>query len=218
MSVEERLAIDVAPLCPHGFADPVACEDCSPSEETDQEALALARMRIPAGLQGARLWNWEPADGVPRKACEEYVSAWPPARPFLWLGGNIGTGKSHLAAAILFTARERWGVYGQFWSVSEVADSYRAASSPEYEGPWPAGALDVALKETPLLVLDDLGRERVTGFSEARLFAVVDARYREQRPTVVTTNAGAEDIEPALRSRLLSGIEVRFTGRDRRMQ
>lgn len=197
------------------MADPVACAECTATPENLRD-LELSRMRLPRHLEGSRIWNWEPADGAPRKACEMYVATWPPARPFLWLGGNIGTGKSMLAVGILRDAREKHGVLGQFWSAAEIADSYRAASNPEYEGPWPTASLDAALKGAPLLVIDDLGRERVTGFSEARLFAVVDTRYREGLATVVTTNAAHEDIEPALRSRLLSGYEVQFTGKDRR--
>ena len=50
-----------------------------------------------------------------------------------------------------------------------------------------------------------------------KLYRVVDARYRERLPTIVTTNVDPGAIDPRIRSRLLSGIEVRFSGPDRRV-
>lgn len=215
MSSEELATLEVPPKCEHGYADPAGCDECFPSvPSTETRQLESLRMRLPGHLATATLDNWRPECPAPIR---EYVASWPPAKPMLWLGGNIGTGKSHLAVGIIRGVRGRYGVTGQFWPVTEVVDSYRAAASPEYEGPWNATALTAALTGAPLLVLDDLGAEYGTEFSAARLFAVVDHRYRERLPTVVTTNVAAGAIDPRLRSRLLSGEEVRFTGPDRRM-
>ena len=50
-----------------------------------------------------------------------------------------------------------------------------------------------------LLVLDDLGKETHTQFSNATLFRVVDARYSNKRPTVVTSQ-----LEPSAMARKLA--------------
>ena len=48
-------------------------------------------------------------------------------------------------------------------------------------------ALDI-LVSTPVLVLDDLGKERLTARLEADLFAVIDDRTSNLRTTIITTN------------------------------
>ena len=45
-----------------------------------------------------------------------------------------------------------------------------------------------AVKETPFLVLDDLGAEKMTEWVGEQLFCIVNHRYNEQLPTVVTSN------------------------------
>lgn len=213
MSSEELAALmaeDLAP-CPHGGADPAACPDCAePAARTDPNDL----MRVPEEFRGAAIAGL-PA-GV-RAAVSPFVEAWPRSMPFLWLGGSIGAGKTYAACAILRAVHREYGVAGRFWPVSEIADGYRAASDPDYTGPWPAAVLDNALMRAPLLVLDDFGAERATEFSTGKLYRVADARYRDRLPTIVTTNVDPAGIDPRIRSRLLSGIEVRFTGPDRRV-
>ncbi len=46
-----------------------------------------------------------------------------------------------------------------------------------------------------LLVLDDLGAERDTEFSQETLFSVVDERYRAAKPLIVTTNLGLPELK-----------------------
>jgi hypothetical protein len=99
----------------------------------------------------------------------------------LALSAAPGTGKSTAAGAWLWMrtegvsaskARQRW------FLASEIA----AASGFD-------GSVD-ALCSLPALVIDDLGTEYSDrhGFAKTRLDVIVDARYREFRPTLITTN------------------------------
>ena len=214
MSSDALAALMAEPdtCCPHGMADASVCPDCLEPAAFGLDPLDL--MRIPAEFRGATIATLPRAT---RSAIAPFIESWPPSRPVLWLGGNVGAGKSYTACAILRAVHRDYSVAGRFWPVSEVADAYRAASDPGYEGPWPAAVLDNALMTARLLVLDDFGAERASEFSTGKLYRVVDARYRERLPTIVTTNVDPGAIDPRIRSRLLSGIEVRFSGPDRRV-
>ena len=69
-----------------------------------------------------------------------------------------------------------------------------------------------------LLVLDDLGAERTTEWTEEQLFQVIDARYRGKLPLVVTSNAADGQIDPRVLSRLRPGEIVIKGARDRRAE
>lgn len=50
------------------------------------------------------------------------------------------------------------------------------------------------LASCSLLILDDLGTERMTEFAQTSVFAVIDARYSARKPMVITTNLTGEEL------------------------
>jgi DNA replication protein DnaC len=56
--------------------------------------------------------------------------------------------------------------------------------------------------KAPVLMLDDLGAERLTPFAEEQLFLPLDHRHRLELPTMVITNLALEDLPPRIGSRL----------------
>lgn len=100
----------------------------------------------------------------------------------LFLYGEKGTGKTKLAAII---ANERAGAGKPvlFASVPDLMADIRASFAS-------GGTSErvQAVKETPFLVLDDLGAEKMTEWVGEQLFCIVNHRYNEQLPTVVTSN------------------------------
>jgi DNA replication protein DnaC len=58
------------------------------------------------------------------------------------------------------------------------------------------------VRNTPVLILDDLGTQNTTPWAAEKLYQILNSRYVEKRPTVVTTNLDLEDLDPRLRSRL----------------
>jgi DNA replication protein DnaC len=72
-----------------------------------------------------------------------------------------------------------------------------------------------------LLVLDDLGAERETAWSASVLFMLLDRRYREFKPTVVSSNLMPAEISDRMgdrvASRLAAGAGVLLDGPDRRL-
>lgn len=176
-------------------------------------------MRIPARFRGCRISSWLPDNARPRLACQAYVLAWPPPKPLLLLTGDKGRGKTHLACGVVRELFEHHGVRGQFWPVVDLLDRYRATFDAD-RATETVEQVDAQLRRLDLLVLDDLGTQKSTEWAEERLYRLVDERYRDMRPLVVTTNVTLQEMPDRVMSRLADGAVstvVQFVGTDRRL-
>lgn len=173
-------------------------------------------MRVPVRFLSCRIDTWEPANGSPRVRALSYAATWPPPKPFLLLFGEKGTGKTHLAVGMLRAIFERHGMRGVFWPTVDLIDRYRAASNPD-RATETVEAIDAELRRTPVIVLDDYGAEKATEFAAERVFRLVDERYREMRPLIVTTNTYLPQMDSRVSSRLTSGLMAQFDMPDQRL-
>jgi len=102
----------------------------------------------------------------------------------LILSGMPGTGKSHLAAAILQGIMPRH--CGLYTTCMGIIRSIRGTWRKDSEH----SETDVlrAYAGTPLLVIDEIGVQYGTDGEQTILFDVLDRRYRDQMPTILLTN------------------------------
>jgi DNA replication protein DnaC len=117
---------------------------------------------------------------------------------WLLLQGGYGCGKTHLAAAIANFAVSM-GVPTLFITVPDLLDSLRFS----YQDP--QATFEERFEEirsAPFLVLDDFGTQNATAWAQEKLFQILNYRYINQLPLVVTTNLVLDDIEGRIRSRL----------------
>ena len=63
-----------------------------------------------------------------------------------------------------------------------------------------------SVKNAELLLLDDLGAERANDWVRERIFVIVNHRYREELPTIFTSNIGPKDLAAQLGERTASRI------------
>lgn len=101
----------------------------------------------------------------------------------LIFSGLPGTGKSHLAAAVLQTMLQRDVCYVTCLDmIREVRDAWRKGSD--------RSELQVlaTLGELDLLVIDEVGVQYGTEGEQTIIFDILDRRYRDVRPTVILTN------------------------------
>ena len=119
---------------------------------------------------------------------------------WLLLTGTFGCGKTHLAAAIA-NARLNSGQSALFLLVPDLLDHLRAAYNPNNETSY--DDLFDQVRNTPLLILDDLGTQSSTPWAQEKLFQLLNHRYNAQLSTVITTNQNLDELEPRLRSRLM---------------
>ena len=76
------------------------CQKCD-EEAKDNRERALIECGVPARLAGATLENFEPEDNADREALKSATSFVDAGRGFLFIVGDIGRGKSHLATGII---------------------------------------------------------------------------------------------------------------------
>lgn len=103
----------------------------------------------------------------------------------LLLCGQVGTGKSFLAAAIaneLINQGTPCLMTNFSRIISRVSEKF--GGDQKY--------LD-DLNRFDLLIIDDLGAERDTEFTWEKVMNVIDARYRAGLPLIITTNLGPKD-------------------------
>jgi DNA replication protein DnaC len=117
---------------------------------------------------------------------------------WLLLRGGYGCGKTHLAAAIANFAVEM-GVPTLFLTVPDLLDMLRFSYDSEdttFEERF------TEIRNASLLVLDDFGTQNATGWAQEKLFQIINYRYINKLPLVLTTNLSIDEIDARVRSRL----------------
>jgi DNA replication protein DnaC len=117
---------------------------------------------------------------------------------WLLIMGGYGCGKTHLAAAIANYA-VGMGVPALFLTVPDLLDTLRFSYDSDdttFEQRFDE------IRSAPLLVLDDFGTQNATGWAQEKLFQIVNYRYINKLPLVVTTNLALDEVEARIRSRL----------------
>jgi DNA replication protein DnaC len=104
----------------------------------------------------------------------------------LLLIGPAGVGKTHLAAALLTQIIARTGIHGLFYKTRDLLRLMRHSYNPAIQTT-EQQILDPILT-CDLLVLDDLGAERMTDWVADTMDLIVDTRYSAGLPIVATTN------------------------------
>lgn len=129
--------------------------------------------------------------------------------------GKTGCGKTHLAVAIIRELVKRRAISNvKFITAPELLLEIRStfkSRKKKWDG-WEKGeetteseVLD-KYSQCELLILDDLGAEKVSDFTIQSLYLVIDRRNRDLRPTIVTTNLSLEEIESQIDARMASRL------------
>lgn len=145
----------------------------------------------------------------------------------LFITGNIGTGKTHLAASIAneLIKNGQPVIFGTLINLlTEVKDSY--SIDGEYES-----KIINKYSKIGLLIIDDLGKERPSEWTLEKLFTIINNRYENNLPVIITTNYNREklrerlacnknyEIADSIISRLYEMCKgINITGKDKRKE
>lgn len=143
---------------------------------------------VPRRYRDATLENFEPRTGATRahKRCRAYADAFErgTTEDGLVLMGPWGSGKTHLAIATARAIHDRLAASVHFTGtgqlISESRDFQRAA-------------IDKAIR-AGLLILDDIGQEHMTEWARSVVYEVLDTRYQNGAPTILTTNLDTDGL------------------------
>ena len=172
-----------------------------------------------------------PASGVSPRAqmervlrlCRAYAESFGAQSPNLLFTGEPGLGKTFLSAAIARVVASK-GCGVAYDTVSGLLAAFeREKFSRDTDESSDAASRVRQLMRCDLLILDDLGTEMPTAFTQSALYALLDGRLRAGKKTIISTNLDRSGIETrygaALASRLAGEYEwLEFLGRDIRAQ
>lgn len=128
----------------------------------------------------------------------------------LTLVGDVGRGKTHLAIGALWKGLDN-GLVARYWQCEALLDDLRDGyQNSNYR------VVMNRVQKSDLLILDDIGAEKVTEWTGAKMDQIIDYRYEGGLRTIVTTNLKVQQLAPRIASRLKEGVVVALTCGDYR--
>jgi len=159
----------------------------------------LGDANIPKRYQHCSLANFATYnESLDRAAAQarRLVEAFPAVTRGLFLEGQPGVGKTHLAVAVLKQVIQTTGARGLFYDTRDLLRVIRSTYDPSIR----TTELEVLrpVMRAELLVLDDLGAEKTSEWVEETMNLIVNTRYNERRVTIFTSNYPdiPDDTEP----------------------
>lgn len=115
-------------------------------------------------------------------AAKNFVESFPETLG-LMLIGPVGTGKTHLAAAITNSLTQKLYTV-LFGNSTDIIYRFRKTYSTD------ESELDLidALTSVDLLVIDDLGKEKTSEYTSTLIYQIINRLYEEEKPVIITTN------------------------------
>lgn len=163
--------------------------------------------RIPERYLGCDLERFRagtPTQAAARDAAVRFAASYPKVPAGLLFAGPTGTGKTHLAVAIL-AAVVAVGSRGTFVNGTELCDRLQATYSARWTGE-SADEVIAPYRNCDLLVFDELGGRRPTDYVRDVLYGLINYRYNRMLPIVATTNFLGSDLETRIGSPVRSRL------------
>ena len=187
----------------------VPCDCQSESRDTDSRLRTysqlghLERMTFDALVpEGRRGRADESLFSVAVKAARRFAED---PEGWLVIEGATGSGKTHLAAAIVNTIIER-GSPVKYISALDLPDLIRDERFDEAE----ITTSFASMLEAPVLVIDDLGAQRATNWVDAKLDQLLTHRFNGRLPTIIVLAKSIDELPERIAFKLddpeMSGV------------
>ncbi len=135
--------------------------------------------------------------------CKEYAEKFNINSESLFLIGQTGVGKTHISLAIAkeVSAKGYTVAYGSLLNYMRIIEKEHFKRSVNTE----TDTLQVLIS-TDLLILDDLGSEFQTSFSESMLYNILNSRINLGLPTIISSNLSGNDLQQKYNDRIVSRL------------
>ncbi len=207
---QEATALNYGALTP-GYE---RCPVCLSEREAEAIRQRLKSFGVPDILTASTFDNWHPQTPEQAEHLEAVKAFARIQRGFLIMIGNIGTGKSHLAVAVIRGARDAVFIK-QNTLLRELRESYndRKALNPIPR-----------CQDASVLVLDEMGLSAGGRDELPMLHEILDHRHGERKPTILTGNCTWPELSNTLGTRLVDRLKesalrvVNFAGPSHRKE
>jgi len=137
----------------------------------------------------------------------------------LYFYGKPRVGKTHLSVALLKKVSKRNNKC-KFVNVTYLMAQCRMASGDKYSQTADE-LINGYIYDPECLLIDDIGIEYRTDFVREKMYMLIDGRYSNKKPTIITSNYSLAEIADRLgeriASRVGSGTVLEITGEDYRL-
>ena len=149
--------------------------------------------------------------------CQSFARDFRPGKQNLLLFGAPGLGKTFLSACIARVVSED-GFSVVYDTAGHIFSQFEAAKFRRDDVDEPDESVERCMA-CDLLILDDLGAEFATAYSQSVLYQVINDRMTEGRATIISTNCSNEELQKKYTPQILSRIAgeyqtLPFAGRD----
>lgn len=125
--------------------------------------------------------------------------------PHSWvLSGPAGRGKTYFSYCLVRGILNRCGVANLLWYKSKALDDHILEEIKKFGC---ASYFIHRLYEIPILFIDDFGVDRDTERAQRDYYEIIDNRWEDEKPTVITTNLNPKEIEHLYGSRIFSRLK-----------
>jgi DNA replication protein DnaC len=203
-----KVAAEVCPKCEGTGWRPIATGadrrvtrcDCRLQERS--HAL-LAAARIPKRYEHCELSNFDfdgphQALAPARMAASRFVEEYPIENTGLLLSGGIGVGKTHLGVGIIKELILTKGIACLFYDYRELLKQIQNSYNPEVQAT-ELGILRPVF-DTEVVLIDELGAVATSEWVWDTVSFIINTRYNDKKPLIITTNLEDLPAAKALRS------------------
>ncbi len=136
----------------------------------------------------------------------------------LFLYGDTGVGKTHIVCALIKNILEE-GFDVMFLNTSKFLEQLRQEFNKDSDE---ESLFKQVLDFKGILILDDIGAEKVSEWVVERLYIILNERYESMIPVIFTSNLDFEILSARLGARIVSRIagmtyKIKMGGQDKRL-
>lgn len=136
--------------------------------------------------------------------CKSYAEDFDGSAQSLFLYGRTGLGKTFLSSCIAAEVMSK-GYSVVFFSFPTLFSKLE----DEHFGRSDERTMEI-LMSADLVILDDLGSEFKTQFTEAKLYEIVNGRMNCDKPIIISTNLTVHQLQDTYNERIISRVMMEF--------